>query len=169
VSALAGKERRIKEQLVDVLLSIMRNDDNYEVRNPLVYQALALASRLGCPVGIRIDPAEPEFPVVYIELPTGQISWHLPQHPTVWDGHSTEDKFDRIRRYLHAGWKETRPVDKEPGDVRGDTPGSAGVGQGRGGGYQQLGLEEGLQERRPPERQEVEQEVGPVYGQARFG
>jgi hypothetical protein len=46
---------------------------------------------------------------VYIDLPTGQASWHyhdreahlfshLPAYSGEWDGHSTADKYDRIAR-----------------------------------------------------------------------
>lgn len=54
--------------------------------------------------------------VVYIELPTGQVSWHIhdselpwfgflprqnePGHPS-WDGHTTEEKYARCLAYCH--------------------------------------------------------------------
>lgn len=57
------------------------------------------------------DPAEPDWAVVTIETPQGQMSWHVapddmdlfghvpreaPKRP--WDGHSTEEKYARLRR-----------------------------------------------------------------------
>jgi hypothetical protein len=58
------------------------------------------------------DPSEPEWPVVYVDSPAGQLSWHLskddldlfPHVPVVpaddsraqWDGHTTEEKYERI-------------------------------------------------------------------------
>ncbi len=49
--------------------------------------------------------------IVYIELPTGQVSWHLHDNDmiyfehlkfdesVVWDGHTTEEKYRRMRDY----------------------------------------------------------------------
>jgi hypothetical protein len=89
-----------KELLVNTLQIIMREDRNYEIRNMQVLRALYLATLCGYDAGVRIDPAEPEWPVAYIELPNvGQVSWHIPQHPYVWDGHSTPEKFERIRAF----------------------------------------------------------------------
>ena len=56
------------------------------------------------------DRQAPEYPVLYVETPKGQLSWHIhPEDkdvfdglnvPTVegypWDGHSTEEKYMRI-------------------------------------------------------------------------
>jgi hypothetical protein len=60
------------------------------------------------------DPAEPEWGVVYIDTPAGKLSWHIAPGDlhlflrtlTVapdrvkWDGHTTEEKYERIRRLL---------------------------------------------------------------------
>lgn len=55
------------------------------------------------------DPDYPDWPIVYIQTPTGQMSWHLSPadvelFPHVkfgtdaeWDGHSTEEKYARMR------------------------------------------------------------------------
>lgn len=55
------------------------------------------------------DPEEPEWPVIYIETPEGQMSWHLSgddldlfdhawgKRPMSWDGHTTEEKYERLR------------------------------------------------------------------------
>lgn len=57
------------------------------------------------------DPDEPEWPVVYIDSPAGQMSWHIApsdielfghvpwlvrERPSPWDGHSTETKYERL-------------------------------------------------------------------------
>jgi hypothetical protein len=93
----ASAARRIFGAL---LVSIQEHDTDYLVRYQLVMMALGYATDLGLITGIRIDPAEPEWPVVYIELPTGQVSWHMPQHGIPFDGHSTEEKYRRIQEYV---------------------------------------------------------------------
>lgn len=72
---------------------------DYTTRNRLTLQAIGEAAAAGVPVGIRLDPAEPEWPVVYFELPTGQVSWHLPQHEKPFDGHDARRKHERIRGF----------------------------------------------------------------------
>lgn len=83
--------------LVALLDTIQANEANYAVRNPLIIQAVSMALRLGMRAGFRLDPQEPEWPVAYIELPTGQVSWHLPQHSVAYDGHTTAQKYQRCR------------------------------------------------------------------------
>jgi hypothetical protein len=75
----------------------------YAVRTGLVFNALAVAAGYGYPSGIAIDPAEPDWPVAYIDLPTGQVSWHLAAYPGAWDGHDGAAKTERIRAYVEAG------------------------------------------------------------------
>ncbi len=91
----------------------MRNDSNskeeaYLDRN-LVVQALAkLAMDQGLNVGIKQDK---EWPILYIDFPTGQVSWHipaaelvraLPEYNGKWDGHDLEEKRKRIKEFLEA-------------------------------------------------------------------
>lgn len=97
-----------------ILLDMMRRADaesppDYGNRNRMALLAISSAVVENVPVGIRIDPAEPEWPVLYFELPTGQVSWHLPQHDRPGDGHDNEVKAERIRAYL-AG-DDLRPAD----------------------------------------------------------
>lgn len=81
-------------------------DEAYFERNQLV----ALLARL-FPSGIKkttIEGWDPEWHnCVYIDLPTGQASWHyhdretnlfcgLPPYEGEWDGHTTEEKYERI-------------------------------------------------------------------------
>jgi hypothetical protein len=56
------------------------------------------------------DPEQPDWAVVYIDTPAGQLSWHIApgdmdlfghvelDSETVWDGHSTEVKYERLRK-----------------------------------------------------------------------
>jgi hypothetical protein len=58
------------------------------------------------------DPEWPDWFVVYIELPTGQATWHVspedwwifafvPHSDTaIWDGHTTAEKYQRIRNLI---------------------------------------------------------------------
>ena len=89
-------------QLAETLSGIEKADVDYPARYILVLEALALAVESGYDAGIRIDPVDPTWPVVYIELPTGQVSWHMPEHKLPWDGHTTEDKYARIREFAEG-------------------------------------------------------------------
>lgn len=77
---------------------------------------LAALSRVWAHLGYRqwigYDEAEgDEWPVFYCELPTGQVSWHLTSGQRslfnhvdtssawVWDKHTTDEKYDRLRRW----------------------------------------------------------------------
>ncbi|UKD55126.1 hypothetical protein L3Q65_45990 [Amycolatopsis sp. FU40] len=92
--------------LAESLAALIEHDTNYPTRYPLVFAAADAALQCGYAAGIRIDPAEPDWPVIYIELPTGQVSWHMPAHSVVFDGHTTPEKHDRIRAFLAANAKE---------------------------------------------------------------
>jgi hypothetical protein len=81
----------------------------YYDRN-LVVQALAkLAMDQGLNVGIRQDK---EWLILYIDLPTGQVSWHIPASELIgefpeyngkWDGHDLDQKRDRIKKFIAKG------------------------------------------------------------------
>jgi hypothetical protein len=81
------------------LRQICMYEGDYDLRDRFIYKALMEANQIGFLCGIRIDPAEPEWTVAFIELPTGQVSWHLQQHQQQWDGHTTQEKRDRIYAY----------------------------------------------------------------------
>lgn len=85
--------------LAALLASIEVNEEKYAIRYKLVLHAVAVAAALGYEAGFRIDPQEPDWPVAFIELPTGQVSWHLPRHGREWDGHTTAMKYDRCREF----------------------------------------------------------------------
>jgi hypothetical protein len=98
-----------EKQLMSKLLEINQQDlmaektglsIHYHNRNLFVFEAIPIALRCGFNAGIRIDPKEPEWPVVFIELPTGQISYHLPQHENAWDEHTTQEKRLRILAFV---------------------------------------------------------------------
>jgi hypothetical protein len=55
------------------------------------------------------DKDEPDWAVVYLETPQGQLSWHIAEgdrhlfngivevfDPPAWDGHATEEKYRRL-------------------------------------------------------------------------
>lgn len=97
-------------------LNAERLAEAYADRN-LVVQAFGQAMEaLGWRVAWGIDPSEPDWPVLYIETPEGQVSWHVPKGeriyeprdrsgsrgPVKWDGHSNEEKAARLRATLAA-------------------------------------------------------------------
>lgn len=82
------------------LLEDDKPEPNYSNRYLFVMDAMLAARRLGIPAGIRLDPKEPDWPVVFIELPTGQVTWHIEQHKQEWDNHTTEEKHERVRAFL---------------------------------------------------------------------
>lgn len=64
----------------------------------------------------RNDPNAPDWAVLTVELPTGQACWHIaaadmdlfahvqptPNYARGWDGHTTEEKYQRIREHTTA-------------------------------------------------------------------
>lgn len=84
-------------------------DDAYHDRNQAVMAMAKLAMQQGYTVGLRNDPAQPDWPVLMIDLPSGQVGWHLPKEEVIgewpeydkeWDGHLLADKRERIDRFL---------------------------------------------------------------------
>lgn len=56
---------------------------------------------------LNADPDEPDWPIIYITLPTGQVSWHIaprdmdlfrhvPIGEAVWDGSDVIEKYRRL-------------------------------------------------------------------------
>ena len=92
-------------------------DNAYRERNRCVAQIASMAVKLGYPACLgQHDPADKSWDdvwrtIVFIELPTGQVSWHLhdsevkffsflKKSETVeWDGHSTDQKYERMLEY----------------------------------------------------------------------
>lgn len=68
----------------------------------------------------RADPNAPGWPILYVSLPTGQVSWHIAESDMdlfthvrtdlleTWDGHTTEEKYQRLdhatRIHAAGGW-----------------------------------------------------------------
>lgn len=85
-------------------------DAVYRERSKCVFLITRMAAKLGYDVGVGKDLDEPEWPVIFVHLPSGQVSWHvsredydryfkgLPVFPHPYDGHDTEEKY---RRVLH--------------------------------------------------------------------
>ena len=81
---------------------------DWDRRGQLVMRVARAATLLGWSVGAGYDPEMPEYPhVVLVDLPTGQVSWHMrrvpwcmPDHPQGWDGHSRVEKAARIAAWL---------------------------------------------------------------------
>ncbi len=97
-------------------------DEAYLDRN-LAVQALArMAIKLGYKVTITLDAKDKEYGIIYIQLPTGQVSWHIPLdeldasltdqkslfesiigdffNTNVWDGHDVGEKRIRLRKFV---------------------------------------------------------------------
>jgi len=80
-------------------------DEAYFDRNQLALAFAKLALDRGWTTGLGIDPDEPDWPVLYVDTPAGQLSWHLPKAEVVgewpryhgkWDGHTVEQKRARL-------------------------------------------------------------------------
>jgi hypothetical protein len=87
----------------------------YYDRNLAVMVLARLAGLLDLTYGIKENPDDPEWPILYVELPdiagpiVRQVSWHIPKEEIIgewpiyrkeWDGHSLERKHYRMRNYL---------------------------------------------------------------------
>lgn len=85
-------------------------DDAYFDRNQLALAFARLAAEKGWSHGLRQDPAAPDWPVLYVDIPGhGQVSWHLPRaevlghwpaYPGTWDGSDLAEKRRRLAAYL---------------------------------------------------------------------
>jgi hypothetical protein len=85
----------------------------YAERAWCVISLARAAKAAGCRTGFREDPAlrDPAaWPVLFIDLPTGQVSWHLTAADRLgaldigtylgtWDGHDTAEKYRRLARW----------------------------------------------------------------------
>jgi hypothetical protein len=89
-------------------VSVVRNDLTAAYRERAQLVALLAAIY---PSTWGIDPDWTDWHVVYVQLPTGQASWHISPKdrdlfPHVsgpagdWDGHTTDEKYQRIRQLV---------------------------------------------------------------------
>jgi hypothetical protein len=87
-------------------------DDIYVERDKILVLLARWALEQGYPVGIGIDQEKPAIwqYVLYMDLPSGQVSWHilenelewfsfLPDYADDWDGHDRDEKYARVLRY----------------------------------------------------------------------
>lgn len=92
----------------------LERDAAYTERNRLVAALARVCMENGLSAWLadhQDDPTwDPEWrTIVFIETPQGQMTWHLhdsdvplfpdlPRGPNMWDGHSTEEKYERLAK-----------------------------------------------------------------------
>lgn len=88
-------------------------EDAYRDRNLAVLALARLAIKSGHRAGLR--DRDSDWPIVTIDLPTGQVTWHipraeappdLPDYPDEWDGHNLAQKQERVRAFADGAWEE---------------------------------------------------------------
>ena len=84
-------------------------DEAYLDRNLAVQILAVMARHLRYNIGVK--NRKDEWPILYVDLPTGQVSWHIPKeeivayfpdYPGEWDGHDVTEKRDRLRQFLEV-------------------------------------------------------------------
>ena len=87
-------------------------DEAYLDRNLCVQLMERMAQKLGYNVGVKENG---DWPILYIDLSTGQVSWHIsktditgtfPEYLKGWDGHDVETKRMRLIEFIKS--KENR-------------------------------------------------------------
>lgn len=106
-SVAAGNKRHVQLIVPDLERAEAERDGAYRERAHLAaYLAALHPSHIG-----RTDPNAPDWPVLVVETPAGQMSWHIAERdlelfghvrPTDricrgWDRHTTELKYERLR------------------------------------------------------------------------
>jgi len=119
----SNRAKRIGDEIMQAIQDCQRcnrieeeKNAAYTERNMCVALIARLAEMLGYKVGIKVDPNEEAGwqHIIFIDLPNGQLSWHihdselenfpgLPEYIAAWDGHTTEEKYQRIAAFLHSG------------------------------------------------------------------
>ena len=83
-----------------------KSSEAYMDRNLCVQVMARMAQKLGYNMGIKENG---EWPILYIDLPTGQVSWHISKpdlkgifqtYLEDWDGHDVEIKRMRLLEYI---------------------------------------------------------------------
>ena len=83
--------------------------DVYAERNRIAQALGRMAMEMKYNVGIKNDSEDNEYVILYIDLPTGQVSWHIPKRELIgefpeyqeeWDGHQIETKIERVEKYI---------------------------------------------------------------------
>ena len=106
---IAAAQEDAKAEVVALKQNIeqMRNDSS---KNKAYREVNELASALASlfPSWVGVDPSEPDWPVLYVQLPTGQVSWHIgkddadliegiAREGSAWEGHTREDRSARLQ------------------------------------------------------------------------
>lgn len=83
--------------------------DAYFDRNQAVLALCALLRKLGITVGWKEDSDYVDYVIMFADLPTGQVSYHIPRHEIdltawpeyegLWDFHVTSQKRDRLHEF----------------------------------------------------------------------
>jgi hypothetical protein len=110
-NAITALRDRLAQPSTDLDEMTARKDAAYAERNKVVAGFAALAMKLGyaaCRTRTAIEGWSDDWHgCVYIQLPTGQVSWHyhdseaelfsfLPENAVTWDGHDTDEKYRRV-------------------------------------------------------------------------
>jgi hypothetical protein len=104
------------DYLVEAIDAQIQRERGYQERNRVAILAASLAQHLGMRTGVYVDPDEkdPRFRrVLQIDLPTGQVTFHLDEQDTEWvvfgphwhmvrdyDGHDNETKWARVADFI---------------------------------------------------------------------
>ena len=99
-------QQRKRIEVLEANIKAMRSDSS---KNKAYREVAEMASALAhlFPSWVLIDPQEPDWPVLYAQLPSGQVSWHfakddldliadIPRGGTPWDGHTREERSSRL-------------------------------------------------------------------------
>jgi hypothetical protein len=104
------EKAELKKQVASLIVT---KDAVYEERQKCISLIARMAIALGLTAGLgKHEESDLSWEkdwcnIVYIDLPSGQVSWHihdsdlplfsfLPSYDRPWDGHSTEEKYNRV-------------------------------------------------------------------------
>ncbi len=125
--ALGDAQEEAKSLRADVARLTKQKDEAYSERDQCVAALAKMATLLGWPAGVGEHPAADTDwdadwrTIVFIDLPTGQASWHfhdsekplldgLPDYDGPWDGHTTPEKYERLKRLKYASLAALAPA-----------------------------------------------------------
>lgn len=107
------------EYMDELRTARQQKDEAYRERDACVAMLARMALMLGWRAGTLKHEGEWEEDwrtIVFVDTPTGQLSWHfhdsekplvkgLTEYPFLWDGHTSEEKYGRMRNlpYLVGG------------------------------------------------------------------
>jgi RyR domain len=109
------EHQRVKDRVVAAIVLAMAGQDAPELRAVYRERARLVAFLAACyPAWIGSDGG---WAVVYVDTPAGQMSWHIADDDTdlfghlseaegddgPWDGHTTEQKYERLARLTASG------------------------------------------------------------------